>query len=104
MQPGAPANGGRVELSHDALDVLERGKSTEDLRAALVHSGCLPARDETQASFDRWLSGRLAEVAAGPDATALRAFAVWKIGRELAARRRRGNHCPAPLAGTMPRR
>jgi hypothetical protein len=27
---------GRVELTHDALDGLQRGKSTEDLRAALV--------------------------------------------------------------------
>jgi hypothetical protein len=95
---------GRVELSHEALDALERGKSTEDLRAALVHSGCLPVRDKTQASFDRWLSARLTEVAAGADATAVRTFGVWKVSRELAARRRRQGHRPAPLGGTMPRR
>jgi hypothetical protein len=95
---------GRLELSHAALDGLERGKGIEDLRARLVQSGCLPVRDETQALFDRWLAGRLAQLPPGSDATAVRTFAVWKVSRELAARRRRRAHRPAPLAGTMPRR
>jgi hypothetical protein len=94
---------GRVGLSHQALDALDRGKSTEDLRAALVHAGVLEARDETLASLERWISGRLAALPPGPDTTTLRAFATWKIGRELAARRAR-RPGPDPLATTMPKR
>jgi len=94
---------GRVELSHQALDALERGKSTEDLRFALVHAGVLEARDEMLASLDRWTSERLATLTPGPDATTLRAFATWKVGRELAARRAR-QPGPNALATTMPKR
>jgi hypothetical protein len=94
---------GRVELSHQALDALGRGKSTEDLRAALVHAGVLEARDETLANLDRWISERLAALTPGPDATTLRAFATWKVGRELAARRARES-APNALATTMPKR
>jgi hypothetical protein len=94
---------GRVDLSHQALDALERGKSTEDLRAALVHAGVLEARDETLASLDRWISGRLAALTPGPNTTTLRAFATWKVARELAARRAR-QPGPNALATTMPKR
>jgi hypothetical protein len=94
---------GRVELTHDALDGLQRGKSTEDLRAALVHAGVLEARDETLASLDRWISQRLAALTPVADTTTLRAFATWKVARELAARRA-GQPGPQALATTMPKR
>lgn len=94
---------GRICLTHDALDALPASKGTEQLRAELVHSGCLPARDETQAAFDRWLSARLAGLLPGPDAHAVRIFALWKVSRELAARRRHHGHRPDPLAAVMPR-
>jgi hypothetical protein len=68
-----------------------------------VHSGCLPARDETQAVFDRWVTACLTELAPGADTRTLRAFASWKLTRELAARRRRHTHRPDPLADAMPR-
>jgi hypothetical protein len=93
---------GRVELSHEALDALDRGKSTEDPRAALVQHQVLPLRDETLALMDRWTTGRLTTLEPGPDATKLRAFATWKIGRELAIRRAR-QPGPDPLATTMPK-
>jgi len=94
---------GRVELSHESLDGLDRGKSTDDLRAALMHAGILEARDESLATMDRWVNHRLRALVPGPDTTTLRAFATWKVGRELAARRacRPG---PDPLALTMPKR
>jgi hypothetical protein len=94
---------GRIELTHEALDALDRGKSTEDLRAALVHAGVLEPRDEMIAGLERWISERLAALDPGPDAITVRAFAHWKIGRDLAARRsrRRG---PDALAATMPKR
>lgn len=93
---------GEVELSHEALDALGRGKSTEHLRAALVHTGVLSDRDEILAALERWTTERLAAVAPGPDHTALRTFATWKIHRELAARRARQAH-PDVLAATMPK-
>jgi len=94
---------GHIALTHEALDALERGKSTEELRAALVHTGVLESRDEALANLHRWIARRLGEPALGPDTTTLRAFATWKVARELAARRAR-NGGPDALATTMPKR
>jgi len=94
---------GRVELSHEALDALDRRKSTEDLRAALVHAGVLERRDESLATMKRWTADGLGALAPGPDTTRLRAFATWKVGREFAARRAR-QPGPDALATTMPKR
>lgn len=93
---------GEVAISHEALDGLDRGESTEHLRAALVHSGVLPARDETLAKLGLWIAERLETVEPGEDRATLRRFATWKIARELAARRRR-HPGPAPHATRMPR-
>ena len=49
------------------------------------------------------MTGRLAELTPGPDTTTLRAFASWKVTRELAARRAR-RPGPDALATTMPKR
>jgi hypothetical protein len=93
---------GSIELSHEALDALDRGNSTRDLRAALVHAGVLDGRDESLATMSRWTTDRLGALAPGGDATSVRAFATWKVGRELAARRAR-HPGPEPLVTTMPR-
>lgn len=93
---------GELAISHAALDGLDRGKSTEHLRAALVHAGVLAGRDEQLARLQQWISERLATVEPGEDRATLRRFATWKIARELAARRRR-QPAPAQLATTMPR-
>jgi hypothetical protein len=93
---------GSVELSHETLDALERGKSTEDLRAALVHAGVLERRDESLATMVRWTAVTLAALEPGRDATSVRAFANWKVARELAVRRAR-KPGPDPLATTMPK-
>lgn len=94
---------GRVELTHEALDALERGKSTEDLRAAFVDAGVLETRDEALATMQRWTAQRIAALEPGPDATTLRAYGSWKVGRELASRRARRTG-PDALATTMPKR
>jgi len=94
---------GELEVSHAALDGLNRGNSTEHLRAALVHAGVLPTRDELLARLQGWISERLATVEPGEDRATLRRFATWKIARELATRRR-AQPDPAPLATNMPRR
>ncbi len=93
---------GSLELSHGALDALTRGKSTEDLRAALAHTGVLERRDEVLATMSHWTADRLAALDPGPDATSVRAFANWKVARELAGRRARTPR-PDPLATTMPK-
>lgn len=63
----------------------------------------LEPRDDTLAGLERWITARLAAMASGPDAITLRAFASWKVGRDLAARR---SQRPGPdaLAATMPKR
>ena len=99
----ADLRGGAIELSHQALDTLARGKSTEDLRAALVHAGALENRDELLATLQNWTDARLDAIAPGVDHAKLRAFATWKINRELAARRARHTG-PDVLAATMPKR
>jgi len=93
---------GSLELSHDALDALAQGKGTGDLRAALVHAGVLERRDEASATMSRWTADRLAALDPGADAKSVRAFANWKVGRELAVRRAR-KPGPDPLATTMPK-
>ena len=93
---------GEVAISHEALNGLDRGKSTEHLRAALVHAGVLTPRDETVARLRLWIAERLETVTPGEDRATLRGFATWKIARELAARRQ-SQPGPAPHATTMPR-
>ncbi|MGA2166406.1 MAG: hypothetical protein ABSH36_18345 [Solirubrobacteraceae bacterium] len=93
---------GTIELSHDALDAVDRGKSTDELRAALVHADVLDGRDESLASLKRWTADTLGVLASGRDATTLRAFATWKVGREFAVRRARAPG-PDPRATTMPK-
>jgi hypothetical protein len=93
---------GDVELSHDALDALHAGRSTEHLRSALVHAGALPARDELLVALANWTIARLATLPPGPDHATLRTFATWKVHRELASRRARDAR-PDALAATMPR-
>jgi hypothetical protein len=92
---------GTVELSHEALDAVDRGRSTDDLRAALVHASVLDGRDESLALMKRWTADTLGVLASGRDATTARAFATWKVGRELAARRARQG--PDAFATRMPK-
>ena len=91
-----------VALAPEALDAVDRGKSTDDLRAALVHASVLDCRDESLALMKRWTADTLGALASGRDATTLRAFATWKVGRELAVRRAR-QPGPDALATTMPK-
>jgi hypothetical protein len=93
---------GSVGLSHETLDGLDRGKSTEDLRAALVHTGVLERHDESLATMVRWTAVTLAALDPGRDAMSVRAFANWKVARELTVRRAR-RPGPDPLATTMPK-
>lgn len=93
---------GEIALSHQALDAHEQGTGTRNLRADLVRAGALPARDELLVAFERWTTARLTALGPGPDHATLRAFATWKVHRELAARRAR-NDRPDANGATMPK-
>jgi hypothetical protein len=81
---------GAVELSHRGLDALDRGRSTEYLRHALVQHGVLDARGEQAARFDRIATAALARITARDDRTVIRAFAVWRVQHDLVRRERAG--------------
>jgi hypothetical protein len=87
---------GEVELSHEALDALGRGKSTDHLRAALVHAGVLPVRDEVLATLERWTDRHLGAIAPGrPDD----ASHVRDLEDRSRARRPPPRHATRPAGG-----
>jgi hypothetical protein len=93
---------GRLNLSHQAFDQRQgpegEGSAVSYLRAALVAHGSLPARDETAAAFDRWLTRALQALPDGPDRTTLTAFSTWQAARKLAATTARHRGAPPPSA------
>lgn len=93
---------GRLELSHQGFDQRQgaggEGSAIAYLRAALVAHGSLPARDETAAAFDRWLTRALGPLPDGPDRATLTAFSTWQVARKLAATSARHNGAPPPSA------
>ena len=52
---------GQRPLSHAALDDLPPGKPIEHLRAVLVATAALPARDEQLARIERWVTEAVSE-------------------------------------------
>jgi hypothetical protein len=81
---------GELPLDHEALDRLERGQSTNFLRAALVRHGALPERDGRSAALGPFIARQAEGVPAAPERLALRRFATWKVQAELASAERRG--------------
>jgi hypothetical protein len=81
---------GARELSHQALDQVNRGMTTSFLRAALVTHGVLEARGEQTARFERGAASAVRGLAAGEDRTQIRAFSVWQVQHNLARRERQG--------------
>ena len=81
---------GRVEISHEGLDRVERGQTTRYLRGALIRAGVLDPRPEHSANLDALIRVQLAVLPEGEDRSHLRAFAVWQAGHDLHQRERRG--------------
>ena len=81
---------GRRPLGRTALDNLPPGKPIEHLRAVLVATAALPARDEQLARIERWVSQAVSEHA-GP-------------ARQRTAAPLRGLAPAAPAAAAQPRR
>jgi hypothetical protein len=74
---------GHLELTHDALDACPQGFSVTYLRALLVASGALPARDENAARLHRHTAQTLANVTDPELRGALARYARWHVlGRD----------------------
>ncbi len=86
---------GRLVLSHEALDGLVSAKSVEHLRAMLVATGALPARDEQMVRLERWVAAAIAERTDPDEAQVLRRYGVWHLLRRLRRRQKGGETTPA---------
>jgi hypothetical protein len=77
---------GQRPLTHAALDELPDGKPLRHLRAVLVVTGALPARDEQMARLERWAARVIAECPDPGQQQLLRRYAVWHVIRRLRGR------------------
>jgi hypothetical protein len=73
---------GTRPLTHAALDELPESKPIEHLRAILVATGALPARDQHLARLERWVTATITGRPAG-EQHLLRSYAVWHLMRRL---------------------
>lgn len=99
----AELGAGLVPVSHDSLDRLESGKVLEHLRAMLVATGALPARDEQMIRLERWVTTVIAERDDPEQAEILRRYGVWHLVRRL-RRRLRGADTTYGQSVTVKRR
>ena len=82
----ADLGAGRLGLTHETLDGLERTKSLEHLRSVLVATGALPARDEQMARLEAWVEATIAARADPEEQYILRRYALWHLLRRLRRR------------------
>jgi hypothetical protein len=73
-------------ISHDLLDELDGGKTLRYLRAVLVGSGVLPARDEVLARLERWIGSVIGGRADAQERRILHGYTVWHHLRRLRSR------------------
>ena len=74
---------GERPLTHHALDQMPPSKPVEHLRAILVATGALPARDEHLARLEHWISTTLGDLGDRDDKELLHRYAVWHLLRRL---------------------
>jgi len=74
---------GARPLSHAALDELSDSKPLEHLRAMLVATGALPARDEQLARLERWITRTIGDRDDPAQQQLLHRYAVWHLLRRL---------------------
>ncbi|WP_236244440.1 hypothetical protein [Streptomyces sp. CC210A] len=80
---------GTGPVTHATLDAMPELRAVTYLRAALVHTDVLPARDEQLASLQRWLSPFLQRVEDSQERALISRFATWVHLRRLRSRARR---------------
>jgi len=71
------------ETTHEAIDTLPAGRTTNYVRALLVEHGVLPARDELLARFDRWALEKQERVIGSEQQTVIDQFRRWGLLRHL---------------------
>ncbi|WP_280277498.1 hypothetical protein [Nocardia wallacei] len=72
---------GRRPLDHATLDEPPHSQTIEQLRAILVNTGALPARDEHLIRVQRWIDEQLAARTSTTDKELLHRYAVWHLLR-----------------------
>jgi hypothetical protein len=82
-------------LTHDVLDALPASHTLDHLRAALVATGVLPARDERLLRLHRWATDLINARIDADERRILRRYAIWHHLRRL---RRRNNGTPITYA------
>jgi hypothetical protein len=87
---------GARPLSHAALDRLPDSKPLEHLRAILVATAALPARDEQLARLERSITRTIDGRDDPAQQQLLHRYAVWHLLRRLRPPQRRRRHHPQP--------
>jgi hypothetical protein len=82
----AELGSGSLSLTHRSLDELPPAKPVEHLRAVLVATRALPARDEHMARLERWVLAAVTARADPDEQYLLRRYAIWHLLRRLRSR------------------
>lgn len=82
---------GQRALTHVGLDELPDSKPLRHLRAVLVATGALPARDEHLIRLERWITDTLADRTDPEQRALLHRYALWHALHRL-RRRNNGEH------------
>ena len=88
---------GTRPLTHAALDQLPSSKTLAHLRAVLVATGALPARDEHLTQLEAWTTRTVAARNDPDEKQVLHRYAVWHVLRRL-RQRTRNTHTTANQA------
>ena len=80
---------GERPLTHHALDQMPPSKPVEHLRAILVATGALPARDEHLTRLEHWINATLGDLGDRDDKELLHRYAVWHLLRLAAPAQQR---------------
>jgi hypothetical protein len=77
---------GKLALAHNTLDRLPAAKTVEHLRAVLVATGALPARDEQMVRLEAWVTAAIKTRTDPDERYLLKRYAVWHLMRRVRRR------------------
>lgn len=77
---------GEVAMTHQAIDTFGDTLAVSRLRAELVVAGLLPARDETIAKLEAWITTQVNTIADTADRHTVDAFSTWWVLRRVRRR------------------
>jgi hypothetical protein len=88
-------------LTHQTLDELPDSKTLRHLRAILVATETLPARDEQMARLERWVSATITGRPDPDEQHLLNRYAVWHLLRRLRGRLNGTHTTPQQAVGVQ---